>query len=89
MVVDAPAKQNASAMHTSTSSRSNSGGKGLNGASRLAVSIHAIGKTCRGRSVANLAGIPSVLRRFGSLDAGMAVSAIDHDNKNRDDSTVL
>jgi hypothetical protein len=29
------------------------------------------------------------LRRFGSLDAGMAVSAIDHDNKNRDDSTVL
>jgi len=28
-------------------------------------------------------------RRLGSLDAGTAVSAIDHDNKNRDDSTVL
>jgi hypothetical protein len=82
MLVDAPARQNASAMHTSTSSQSN-------GSSRLAVSIHAIGKTSRGRSVANLAGIPPILRRFGSLDAGMAVSAIDHDNKNRDDSTVL
>ena len=89
MLVDAPARQNASAMHTSTSSRSNSGSGGLNGSSRLAVSIHAIGKTCRGRSIANLAGIPPVLRRFDSLDAGMAVSAIDHDNKNRDDSTVL
>jgi hypothetical protein len=54
MLVDAPARQNASAMHTSTSSRSNSGSGGVNGSSHLAVSIHAIGKTCRGRSVANL-----------------------------------
>jgi hypothetical protein len=48
MLVDAPARQNASAMHTSTSSRSNSGGGGLNGSSRSAVSIDEIGKRVEG-----------------------------------------
>ena len=48
MLVDAPARQNASAMHTSASSRSNSGGGGLNGSSQSAVSIHEQGKRVDG-----------------------------------------
>jgi hypothetical protein len=47
MLVDAPTKQNASAMHTSTSSRSNGGGGGLNGSSHSAVSIHEIGNVSK------------------------------------------
>ena len=70
-LADAPARQNASAMHTSTSSRSNSGGGGLNGSSRSAVSIsetgnllQAFGSLCR--------GIPASFASFsvpGSLNA--------------------
>jgi hypothetical protein len=48
MLVDAPARQNASAMHTSASSRSNSGGGGLNGSSQSDVSIHERGKRVDG-----------------------------------------
>jgi len=76
MLVDAPARQNASAMHTSTSSRSNSGGGGLNGSSRSAVSIHEIGKTCRGRPVPDLGDFRPVLRCFGSLDARTSAPAM-------------
>jgi hypothetical protein len=43
MLVDAPARQNASAMHTSTSSRSNSG-VGSTEALRSAASIHEMEK---------------------------------------------
>jgi hypothetical protein len=84
MLVDAPARQNASAMHTSTSSRSNSGGGGVKG-SRSAVSIHEIGKMCRGRTVPVLAGIPARFApfRFSSRpDAGVSVGCC---HKNRYD----
>jgi hypothetical protein len=46
MLVDAPAKQNASAMHTSTSSRSNSSG-GSTDPLRSAVSNHEIGNVSK------------------------------------------
>jgi hypothetical protein len=73
MLVDAPTKQNASAMHTSTSSWSKGGGGGLNGSSRSAVLIHEIGKTCWRRPVPYLWGMPAILRCFGSLDVRTAV----------------
>jgi hypothetical protein len=59
MLVDAPARQNASAMHTSTSSRSNGGGGGLNGSSRSAVSIHEIGENVSKAPCSYLGGIPA------------------------------
>jgi hypothetical protein len=59
MLVDAPARQNASAMHTSASSRSNSGGSGFNASSRSAVSVHEHGKTPRRCSVPVFRGFQS------------------------------
>jgi hypothetical protein len=76
MLVDAPARQNASAMHTSASSRSNSGGGGLNGSSQSDVSIHERGKTCRRCSVPDLGGFSPFLCHFGSCDTQIPAQAM-------------
>jgi hypothetical protein len=47
MLVDAPARQNASAMQTSVCSRSNSGGVLLNGSSRFGLQLKKTSKRAR------------------------------------------
>jgi hypothetical protein len=81
MLVDAPARQNATAMHTRTSSRSNSGGGGLNGSPRLSRFIHEMGKTCRRRAVPYLGGFRRVFALFGSPEAQMQAAAVGCGNK--------
>jgi hypothetical protein len=73
MLVDAPARQNASAMHISTSSRSNGAGGGLTDP-RAAVSIHAIGKRVEGALFPVSGSSGMFLCWFGSLDPNTSVS---------------
>jgi hypothetical protein len=77
MLVDAPARQNASAMHTNTSSRSNSGGGGLNGSPCSVISIHDVGKTCRRRSVPYLGDFDPFCPFSVPVTARMPAPAID------------
>jgi hypothetical protein len=74
MLVDAPARQNASAMHTSISSRSTGPVGGLMD-TRAAVSIHAIGrKRVEGALFPDSGSSGLFLCCFGSLDPNTSVN---------------
>jgi hypothetical protein len=87
MLVDAPAKQNASAIHTSTSSRSNSGG-GFNRLSHWPYFISSDVKTPGGCSVP-YGGDFGRFFPFWFLKTGMRKVKKFHSSKNRYDSTAF
>jgi hypothetical protein len=89
MLVDAPARQNASAMYTSASPRSNSGGGGLNGSLVLSrFSSWDRGKRVEGaRSL--FEGFWPVFAPFRFLEAQAAAPAISCGLENRYDSMAF
>jgi hypothetical protein len=76
MLVDAPTRQNASAMHTRASSRSNSGGGGLNGSSRQPFQYVDQSKPIEAALFPICGDFHPFLCRFGSVDTQIPAQAM-------------